>query len=134
MKQKILQEKYPIFVLELDKEETDLVSVDAIVGRLEKEIAAHPVARFIAVFDHYAHTRALPDGVIADGILDAKNVVFCFGIAIPNPEVLSVRPRSIGIAEMADRFVISFLEAPMPVANTAMEGWVRALRREPVAA
>jgi hypothetical protein len=29
----------------------------------------------------------------------------------------------------ADRFVLSFLEAPMPAANTAMEGWARAFRR-----
>jgi len=29
---------------------------------------------------------------------------------------------------MEDRFEISFLEAPMPVANTAMEAWTRALR------
>jgi len=130
MKQKILQEKYPVFVIELGKDETDLASVDAIVGRLTAMIETHPVARFIAVFDHFAHTRSLPDSVIADGILDARNIVFCFGIALPNPEVLAVRPRSIGIVEMADRFIISFLEAPMPVANTAMEAWVRSLRRD----
>jgi hypothetical protein len=41
--------------------------------------------------------------------------------------MLSVRPRSIGIAEYEDRFVISFLEAPMPLANTAMESWVKAI-------
>lgn len=134
MKQTILQEKYPVFILELAKSETDYTSADEIIAKLKSEIDAHKVARFIATFDHYSHTKELPDGVIAPAILDAKNVVFCFGIALPNAEVLAVRPRSIGVAEFADKFVISFLEAPMPVANTAMEGWVRALRREPATA
>lgn len=129
MKQTILQEKYPVFVLELPKAETDLASTDAIIERLQANVEAHPVARFIAVFDHYTHTQGVPGGQISPDIQDAKNVVFCFGIALPNAEVLAVRPRSIGVAEFADKFVISFLEAPMPVANTAMEGWVLGLRR-----
>lgn len=130
MKQTILQEKYPVYVLELSKSETDYASVDAIIERLQADVTGHKVAQFITVFDHYAHTKSLPEGVIAPGILAAKNIVFCFGIALPNAEVLAVRPRSIGVVEFEDKFVISFLEAPMPVANTAMEGWVRALRRE----
>jgi hypothetical protein len=40
---------------------------------------------------------------------------------------MAMRPRSIGIAEMADRYVITFLEPPMPLANTAIEAWTRAL-------
>ena len=129
MKQKILQEKYPVFVLELPKDETDLKSADDIIARLKSDIDAHSVAVYITTFDHYTHTQSLPNGDIAPGILDAKNIVFCFGIALPNAEVLAVRPRSIGVAEFADKFVISFLEAPMALANTAMEEWVRALRR-----
>lgn len=130
MKQKLFMEEYPIFVLELPKLETDLRSVDEIIARLKDRIERHKVARFIAVFDHYAHTKALPEGVIDPDIRDAKNIVFCFGISLPGPEVLALRPRSIGVAELSDRFVISFVEAPMPVANTAMEQWARGLRRE----
>ena len=37
--------------------------------------------------------------------------------------------RSIGVADMGDRFVVSFLEAPMPFANDTMESWVKGLRR-----
>lgn len=129
MRQKLLMEKYPIFVLELAKAETDLRSVDEFIARLKERIEQHKVARFIAVFDHYAHTKALPEGVIDPEIRDAKNIVFCFGVSLPSPEVLALRPRSIGVAELSDRFVISFLEAPMPVANTAMEEWARGLRR-----
>jgi hypothetical protein len=41
--------------------------------------------------------------------------------------MLGVRPRAFGIAEMEDMFVISFLEAPNPDANNAMETWVKAI-------
>jgi hypothetical protein len=129
MKQKLLQEKYPVFVLELPKDETDFKSVDEIVTYLKTNIDAHQVASLIATFDHYAHTKSLPNGDVNPAILAAKNIIFCFGIALPNAEVLAVRPRSIGVVEFADKFVISFLEAPMPVANTAMETWVLGLRR-----
>ncbi len=129
MKQKIFQEKYPVFVLELNKNETTCTKLDEILVELKAKIDTNETAHFIAIFDHYTHTRNLPNGSMMDGLLDAKNIVFCFGIAIPNPEVLAVRPRSIGIAEFADRFVISFMEAPMPVANTAMEAWVKGLKR-----
>ena len=39
--------------------------------------------------------------------------------------MLAVRPRSIGIAETVDGFVISFMEAPMALANDTMEVWVK---------
>jgi hypothetical protein len=42
--------------------------------------------------------------------------------------MLAVRPRSIGIADLGDRFVISFMEAPMAAANQSMEAWTLALR------
>ncbi len=128
MKQRLTEERYPTFVLEIGKDEARFDDVDAIIEYLRGQIENHPVARFIAVFDHYAHTADLPEGRISDEILAAKNIVFCFGITLPDPPVLALRPRSIGIAELPDRFVLSFLEAPMPVANVAMEGWVRAIR------
>ncbi len=117
----------PHYQLEIDRQEAAFTSVDAIVGHLRARIDAHPSARFIGVFDHYAHTSALPDGEIDETVLAAKCVVFCFGMAIPEPGALATRPRSIGVAECADRFVISFLEAPMPVANATMERWALAL-------
>lgn len=128
MKQLLVQEKYPVFQLELGRDETTFESVDEIIGFLRARIEEHPAARFIAVFDHYAHTRALETGEIGEGIRDAKNIVFCFGIALPSPSVMAVRPRSIGVTETHDGFVVNFMEAPMPVANTAMEKWAKALR------
>lgn len=128
MKQTILMEKYPIFEMELPKSATSYQDVDAILAYLQAKIEAHPIVGYIATFDHYTHTKNLTDGQIAPNIIDAKLIVFCFGIAIPNPQVLAVRPRSIGVADLGDKFVINFLEPPMPVATQAMEAWVRDLR------
>ncbi len=127
MKQTMLQEKYPVFMLEVQKNETPYKNADAVLAYLKQRIDEHKVARHIADFDHYAHTRSLENGEIADGIVAAADVVFCFGTHLPKPEMLAVRPRSIGIAEYDDRFVVSFLEAPMPVANEAMEKWVKGI-------
>ncbi|BCD59313.1 MULTISPECIES: DUF6858 family protein [unclassified Nitratiruptor] len=129
MKQITLMEKYPLFVLELNKEETVHKSVDEIINYLKEKIETHPVAVYIATFDHYAHTTSLQDGEIAPNIRAAKNIVFCFGKELPKPEVMGVRPRSIGVADLGEKFVISFLEAPNPVANNAMEEWVKSLKR-----
>ena len=128
MKQSIFQEKYPIFSLELDKTETSCESVDEIIAALKQKIEDHPAAQFIAIFDHYSHTKALPDGIIGTDMVDAKNLVFCFGIKLPNPEVMAVRPRSIGVTQTARGFVVNFMEAPMPKANTAMEAWALSLK------
>jgi len=40
---------------------------------------------------------------------------------------MGVRPRSFGVAEKDDSFVISFLEAPNPEANAAMEEWAKSI-------
>jgi hypothetical protein len=129
MKQTLLFEKYPLFVMEIRREETDFDSVDVICEHLRERVEAHRCAQFIAIFDHYAHTCRLPEGHVDEDILAAKNVIFCFGIALPCPEALAVRPRSIGVAETKRGFLISFMETPMPIANTAMEDWAEGLRR-----
>lgn len=128
MRQFVFQEKYPVFQLEIGKSETDMTSVDDIVDYLKAKIDANPKVNFIAVFDHYAHTKAI-GGDIAPEIKDARNVVFCFGVKLPNAEVMAVRPRSIGVTEFDDKFTVNFLEPPMPVATEAMEGWVKGLRK-----
>ncbi|MRR51021.1 MAG: hypothetical protein EG825_08920 [Rhodocyclaceae bacterium] len=127
MKQTLLQEKYPVFVAEIAKDETPCKTVDGVVDYLKAKIAENPKVKFIGVFDHYAHTRGI-GGEIAPEIQAAVDVVFCFGFALPNPQVLAVRPRSIGVADLGEKFVVSFLEAPMKPANDAMEAWVKGLR------
>lgn len=127
MKQTLLQEKYPIYVAEIGKDETRCTTIDDVVAYFKDKIAANPKVRFIEVFDHFAHTTAI-GGTIAPEIRAAVDVIFCFGIALPSPLVLAVRPRSIGIADLGDKFVVSFLEAPMTPANEAMEAWTKGLR------
>lgn len=128
MNHRMLYEKYPLYVLELDREECRFASVPEICAYFRRCIEAHRCGHFIAIFDHYGHTCSLPDGTVGEGIRAAMNVVFCFGLALPHPEVLAVRPRSIGVAETGQGFLISFMEAPMPLANAAMEDWADGLR------
>ena len=128
MKQSLFMEKYPLYSLQVEKSETGKQSVEEIIEYFRQRIDEHPIARFIAVFDHYSHTRGLEEGFIDEEILDARDIIFCFGLAIPTPEVMAVRPRSIGIVERENDFVISFMEAPMPMANSAMESWARDLK------
>jgi hypothetical protein len=126
MQQSLLMERYPVFDLTIAKTETTYTSVDEILAALKEKIDAHPKVAYIATFDHYAHTKAI-DGDIAGTIRDAKNIIFCFGVKLPNPHVLAVRPRSIGVADMQDHFHITFMEPPMEVATTAMESWCKEL-------
>ncbi len=132
MKQFLLKEKFPIFSLELSHAETEFQSVDAMIGYFRQCVEEHPVARYISVFDHVEHTRSLPDGQIDSSIRAAKNIIFCFGLTLPEPQAMAVRPRSIGVVETQEGFVISFMEAPMPIANRAMEKWTKTLQKKEI--
>jgi hypothetical protein len=127
MKQITVMEKYPVFTLEINKDETDHKSIDEIFVYLKEKIDAHPIATYIGEFDHHTHTSNLEVGEISPDILDAKNIICCFGKVLPKAEILAVRPRSIGVAELSDSFVVSFMEAPNIDANNAMVGWVKGI-------
>ena len=127
MKQITVMEKYPVCTLEINKNETSYKNIDEIFAYLKEQITAHPISTYIGEFDHYAHTSSLEAGEISDKIKDAKNLICCFGKMLPNPEMLAVRPRAIGLAEMAESFVVSFLEAPNPDANAEMEKWAKGI-------
>ena len=127
MKQKIFKEKYHIFEIEYKKDELKYKSVDEIIEALKARIDVHPVISFIAIFDQYNHTSSV-DGEINPAIKAAKNIVFCFGKELPTPEVLAVRPRSIGVCEKEDSFVLNFLEAPNDMANQTMEEFIKSLK------
>lgn len=109
MKQTLLQEKYPIYTLEVSKEETRFADAESIIAYLKDCIDAHEVARYIGEFDHLAHTRALPAGQIAEGIESARHILFCFGTKLLDPHMMAVRPRSIGVVDQGERFVVTFL-------------------------
>jgi hypothetical protein len=128
MQQTILQEKYPVFVLDIEKTETHYKTTDEIIKFFKEKIDSHPVCRYIGEFDHYTHTKSLPNGEIADDIKDCKIIMFCFGNKLLNGKIAAVRPRSIGVTEYENKFEIAFLEAPALIANEVMEGWVKELK------
>ena len=124
MTQITVMDKYPVNELTISKEKINYKNVDEILDYLKEKIDAHPVATFISIFDHYTHTKGLEVGEINEDILDAKNIIFCFGKQIPNAAIMAVRPRSIAVVEYKDNFVITFMDAPNTQAHEAMISWV----------
>jgi len=122
-------DKYPVWSMEISKDKTDYKNVDEIISYLESLVEKHKIATFIAIFDHYSHTQGI-DGEINDDIKDAKNIIFCFGKAIPNTKVLAARPRSIGVCEMQDSFMIDFMEAPNEQLTLVMQDWVKSILKD----
>lgn len=127
MKQSILMEKYHIYELDILKIESKLDSIDGIISYLEEKINSHKVSAYIGKFDHYSHTKSLEDGEINPDILDAKEIIFCFGKHLPKAAIMAIRPRSIGVAEFENYFAITFMEAPNEEANGAMKSWVKSI-------
>ena len=119
--------KYPIHTLTVTKAGGRYSTTETLIAALQKKVEANPNAVFIALFDHFSHTASLPDGDVAEGILAAQQIIFCFGIKLPGPEVMAVRPRSISVTEYEDHFVISFMSAPNPAMNDTMKNWVESL-------
>lgn len=126
MQKTIFMDKYPVFTLTLSKSEIGCKNIPEIVAYFKAKIEEHPIAKFIAVFDHYSHTKAL-GGAIMDGLKDAQNIIFCFGSAIPNTKIVAIRPRSIAICELQESFVIEFIEAPKEEMHALMETWAKEL-------
>ena len=122
MKKTIFMDKYPVYTLEILKNETTLKNVNEILAYYKAKIDEHKIATFIALFDHFSHTKSL-EGEINPDIKDAKNIVFCFGAALPNTKILAARPRSIGVAELENSFAIEFIEAPNEKLHDVMEAW-----------
>lgn len=107
MKKIMFQDVCPIQIMELPKSETSHASADDIIGALKLNIRnegrapgeEEGKAAYIGVFDHLDHTMGL-GGEIAQGMREVKNLIFCFGYVLPQPQMLAVRPRSIGVADM----------------------------------
>jgi len=127
MKRTILLDTHPMYSMKILKSETNFSDTTQIIDHFKGKIEENPEAVFIAVFDHYAHTKEL-NGEILPGVLDAKNLLFCFGHTIKNIEILAFRPKSIAICEMEDSFILEFLETPRPEVNQWMQSWIKALK------
>lgn len=127
MKKSIFMDKYPVYSVEFAKSEMRVTTTKEIVEYFQEKIENHPIAQLIAVFDHYTHTKNL-SGTIMEGLVDAHNIIFCFGQAIPNTKMLAARPRSIGVCEFEDKIVIDFMEPPREELNKVMEEWTKGLK------
>jgi len=129
MKSLLLKDQYPVKVLELPKSEAKFQSVDEVLSDLKNKIENHPVAVYIATFDHFSHTKSIPEHKMAEDIKDVKNIIFCFGKELPKSAMASVRPRSIAVADEGEKFVISFMDAPNDAAQDSMISWVEDLKK-----
>jgi hypothetical protein len=129
MKQTPFEDRCPIFRLELARDECHFNSAQEILNHLKERVDEHKMARYIAEFDHFSHTKGLLEGEVNEEMLDARHIIFCFGNTLNDIDALAVRPRSIGIAEMRDRFQLTFLEAPQAMGSETMEQWIKALAK-----
>jgi hypothetical protein len=128
MNKTMLLEKYPVYSVEVLKQDCPCEQVDDVLARLKDKIESHPVATYIGEFDHYRYIAKQAAGRIDETIQAAKHILFCVANAIPNPLIGAARPRAISVVEMQDKFVISFLEAPVVEVNQLMGEWVVALK------
>ena len=119
-------DKFPINYLEIAKDTTKYKNVNEILEYFKDKIESHDIATYISIFDHYNHTKSI-NGDINSDILDAKNIIFCFGGAIPKTEILAVRPRAFGIAEKKESFIIEFMDAPNDKLTEVMQEWTKGL-------
>ncbi len=129
MEKKIINEEFPIYYKEIAKRDTSYKHIGEIIAALQTRLADNPSAQVIAVFNLYDHVR-MRDGQVADEILGAQNLLFCVANAIPNSDLVALRPRSIGLTEFADRFVLNFMEAPAHPVTETMRTLIEAVVRD----
>ncbi len=128
MKRTILLDTHPMYSIEIPKSKAKVSNIDEIIKHFKQKIEENPEAVFITVFDHYAHTKEL-NGEILDTIVNAQNLLFCFGHTIKNINILAFRPKSIAICETKESFILEFLETPRPEVNSWIQSWIKALQK-----
>jgi len=121
--------QYNIQTMEFSKDEAKFATADEAIAFIKEQVEAHPIATYIATFDHYSHTAGLPQHAIADDITDVKMAIFCFGPDLSVPQLAGVRPRSISVVEHTDKFTVTFMNAPAPMLQDTMAAWCEALKK-----
>ncbi len=121
--------KYPVFTTEISKDDAKFENADEVIAYIKEQVDAHPVAGYISTFDHYTHTTSLPQYGMPSNIVDIKVAIFCFGPEVPMPEIVAARPRSIGVVEEADKFIVTFMDPPAPVLRDVMTSWINGIRK-----
>jgi len=117
-----------MYAMEILKSETNVSNISEIIEYFKLQIEENPEAVFITVFDHFEHTKQA-NGEILDTILDAKNLIFCFGHTIKSVDILAFRPKSIAMVETENSFILEFLETPRPEVNAWMQSWIKGLKK-----
>ncbi len=128
MNKTVIAEKYLVNTKTISKNRTIFTSVDEIEIFLKGKIEEHKIATYISTFDHYAHTKNI-GGMIPGDIKASINILCCFGMAIPNADFMAIKPMSIAVVEKPDSFVFSFIEAPAPSVQEAMENWIKEIEK-----
>jgi len=128
MKRMLFKEKYPVCTLEVLKSEIKYEHIDEIITFLRTKIEENPVAVFIAIFDQLAHCKK-NNGTAEEGLIGAKNLVFCLGKDIPSSKIMAVKPRSIGISEFEDKFELGILETPNAEAHVTLQSWIKEIKK-----
>jgi hypothetical protein len=126
MKKTIFKDIYPVITFELSKSNINITSIDDFFDYLKIKVKMDIEATYIAIFDHYSHTSKI-EGKFMEGLIDAKNFIFCFGTAIPSTKAIALRPKSIGICEFKDKFVIEYIEPPREAAAIKIKNWLEEL-------
>jgi len=126
MEKVIFREKYPVYTMQILKKELGSNNIEVIIEYFKNQIEKHPSSQLISVFDNYAHTLRLR-GKINPDIKAAQNIIFCFGRSINNTKEVSLRPRSLAVCELEDRFTIEFVEPPKQTASDYIIGWCESL-------
>ena len=121
--------QYHIQTMGFSKDDAKFATADEAIAFIKDQVDAHPIAAYIATFDHYTHTKNLPQHRIADDIVDVKMAIFCFGPDISIPQLAGVRPRSISVVEHTDKFTVTFMNAPAPFIQDTMSEWVKQLKK-----
>ncbi len=127
MEKVLFKDRYPVYSMEILKENFSGNSIDDIIEHFKKHIQMHPIAEFITVFDNYAHTAKL-NGEISDHIKGAKNLLFCFGRTLKTTKDVSIRPRSIAICELENSFTVDFVDPPKETARGYIIEWCELLQ------
>jgi len=126
MKRSMLLDTHPMYSIKFLKKEMKYSNIDEVIEHFKRKIEENPEGGLITVFDHYAHTKKI-GGEVLDTIVNARNILFCFGHTITNIDILAFRPKSIAICELEDSFVFEFLETPRPEVNQWMQSWIKDL-------
>jgi len=119
--------RYPVWVEEIAKADTPWHDVDEIAVVLQSSIQRHAGSAFIGVFDHYGLNIRMGE-TLPFAMQDAKAILFCPGARLLNPMHLALCPCAIGVADMGNRFVISFLDTPVVSSTETLALWINNLR------